>query len=191
MTLFQVPITVEQVREIGSKLPTIPPEYLSSIIAFSIIFFLLSLIRMSIKIRVIVGILVAVALVSVNLLPPSISSTVSKVISPLSSLFASITKSLGPMGTLIASGALLLLGLVLGKISGKLLFKKVVKKAGEPTPGMEKALKRLEQQRDHLISQLKHARGDPAAELKVENRINKINERINILKAKLGLPITA
>mgnify|MGYP001590793168 FL=1 len=71
------------------------------------------------------------------------------------------------------------------------LFKKIVKRAGEPTKGMENKLKARENQRDHFISQLKHAKGDPVAELRIEKRINKINESINVLKAKLGLPITA
>jgi len=192
MALFQVPITIEQVTKIGQQLPSsIPNEYLPPILVFSAVFFLLSIIKFNLKLRIIVGVVVAVLLVGVNLLPANISSQISKFISPILSLAENMAKSLGMQGTLIASGALVFLGIILGKLSGKILFRKIMKKAGEPTKGMENKLKSLENQRDHSITELKHAKGDPVAELKIEKKINKINEKINVLKAKLGLPITA
>ena len=189
MALLQIPqLTVEQVSKIGQNLPAaIPPEYLTSIVFFSFAFFILSLIKFNLKMRIIIALFLAVGLVGISFLPTVISSK----ISPYVSMISNITKSLGMQGTLIASGALVLFGLVVGRVTGKFLFKKVIKKAGEPTTGMEKKLKSLEQQRDHFISQLKGAKGDPAREMKVEKQINKVNEKINILKAKLGLPITA
>ncbi|MBI4010003.1 MAG: hypothetical protein HY361_02305 [Candidatus Aenigmarchaeota archaeon] len=141
--------------------------------------------------RIIAGIVVAVALASVNLLPSTISSQISNYISPFTTTLTSFTKSLGLQGTLIASGVLIFVGVILGKISGKSLFKKTVKKAGEPTSKNEKVLEQLEKKRDHMIAQLKNAKGDPVSELQIEKAINQINEKINILKAKLGLPITA
>ena len=192
MALFQIPpIGAEQITNIGKNLPPIPPEYLQPILAFSAIFFLLSLIKFNVKMRIIIGIILAGALIAVDLLPASASSQISKFISPITSMLANFTKSLGSTGTLMASGALVFLGIILGKLSGKMLFRKIMKKAGEPTKGMENKLKSLENKRDHMITELKHAKGDPVAELKAEKRINKINEKINILKAKLGLPITA
>ncbi len=191
MALFQVPIAIEQVTKIGQQLPAVPNDYLPSILVFSAVFFLLSIIKFNLKLRIVIGAVVAVLLIGVNLLPANISSQISKFISPILSLAENMAKSLGVQGTLIASGALVFLGLLFGKLSGKLLFKKIVKRAGEPTKGMENKLKSLENQRDHFISQLKHAKGDPVAELRIEKRINKINESINVLKAKLGLPITA
>lgn len=184
--ILQVPqLAIDQISKV--VLPSLPAEYLNYIAVFSLVFFLLSLIRLNLKLRILAGVFAAIALVAVNFLPAVISSKAS----PFISMIASITKSLGMQNTLIASGVLIAFGLVLGRLTGKLLFKKVVKKAGEPTTGMENKLKGIERKRDHLISQLKGAKGDPVKELKIEKQINKVNEKINILKAKLGLPITA
>lgn len=200
MVILQIPpLSIDQISKIG--LPSLPADYLNYIAVFSLLFFLLSLIRLNLKLRILAGIFVAIALASVAFLPASISSKVS----PFTGIITNITKSLGSQGTLIASGALIVAGFIASKLldillglmfgrggaTGRFMFKKVIKKSGEPTPGMERKLRHLEQQRDHLISQLKGAKGDPAREMKVEKQINKVNEKINILKAKLGMPITA
>lgn len=198
--ILQVPqLAIDQISKVG--LSTLPADYLNYIAVFSLVFFLLSLIRLNLKLRILAGVFAAIALVAVNFLPAVISSKVS----PFTAILSNTTKSLGSQGTLMASVALIVAGFVASKLldillglmfgrggaAGRFMFKKVIKKAGEPTPGMERKLRHLEQQRDHLISQLKSAKGDPAREMKVEKQINKVNEKINILKAKLGLPITA
>ena len=187
MVPFQIPeVTVDQIANIGKQLPTtIPNEYLPSLLVFSLIFFALSMIKFNIKLRIIAGMLGAGALAASNFVP-----AISKYLVFMPAL-VSITDSLGQYGTLVASAGLVVLGFVFGKLSHKLLLRKAIKKSGEPTPKLEHALEKLEEHRDHLIKELQHAKGDPVHEMKIEKKINAVNEKINVLKAKLGLPITA
>ncbi len=201
MALFQIPtLPIEQLPNLGQVSNLVPSQYLVPILAFSAVFFLLSLIRLKITWRLIAGVIVAAGLVTVNFVP-----AVASKITPYLSVIDNLTKSLGQSGTLFASVVLIALGFVYGKVidiflrlvlrrggtPGKSLFKGIIKKAGEPTSGMEVKLRRLEQERDHLISKLKSSKGNPVAEMNVEKKINKVNEKINVMKAKLGMPLTA
>lgn len=139
----------------------IPAQYMPYIILFGSVFFLLSLVRIPVKIRLVVAL---VASIGVNVLYPSIVSPVA---------------TLGNVPSIGVSMALLAIGLLMGR-----KHKVVYSQAKSPA-----VIKGLEAQKAKLISQLNKANGNASKERQISAKISVIDDQIRRARAKLGLPV--
>jgi uncharacterized protein YlxW (UPF0749 family) len=147
-------------------------QYLPYLVPFALILFLLSLPRiLNRKMKVIISILLAVGLSFTPLFP----------------YVQSIISSLGYSLTLIISGILTLIGLLIGKkrygISG------VSRGLPSRSSAAQNTLRKLEQDKAKLLNQLQTARGNLKKEKEISAKLNYINNQIRVLRARLGLPL--
>ncbi len=146
-------------------------QYLPYITPFSLVWLLLAFLKIDMKIVFAMSAIAAIAIA----------------FTPLSSIISNIIALVGYSTTLLIAMTMIIVGLVVGR---KSFAQIATPRDSLSIVHYQQELRNLEREKSDYISQLQHVGGDYKREKTIEEKINSINNKINVIKAKLGIPIT-